>query len=79
MDGTEDVVFVPRQLYRRRDLHQKYGGQRQGGIRTLWKEDQKHHQGRNREQLRFYGLHGHWPEQGCDAECISDVSLHLMS
>lgn len=34
MDGTEDVVFVPGQLYRRRDLHQKYGDQRQGGIST---------------------------------------------
>lgn len=37
---------------------------------NLWKEDQKHHQGRNREQLRFYALHGHWPEQGCDTNCM---------
>lgn len=34
MDGSQDVVFVPGQLYRRRDLHEKYGGQRQGGIST---------------------------------------------
>ena len=36
----------------------------------LWKEGQEHHEGRNRDQLRFYGRHGHWPEQGCDRNCM---------
>lgn len=37
---------------------------------SLWKEHEKDHEGRNREQLRFYALHGHWPEQGCDRHCL---------
>jgi hypothetical protein len=32
-EGT-DVVFSPGQVYRRRELHEKFGGQRQGGIST---------------------------------------------
>jgi hypothetical protein len=34
MNGSTDVVFSPGQVYRRRDLHAKFGGQRQGGIST---------------------------------------------
>lgn len=30
----EDSLFVPGQIYRRRDLHSRLGGQRQGGIST---------------------------------------------
>jgi 5-methylcytosine-specific restriction protein A len=31
---STDVVFSPGRVYRRRDLHAKFGGQRQGGIST---------------------------------------------
>src|SRR5450631_3343670 len=31
---TEQTLFVPGQVYRRRDLHDRYGGQQQGGIST---------------------------------------------
>lgn len=34
MNGSTDVVFSPGRVYRRRDLHAKFGGQRQGGIST---------------------------------------------
>ena len=34
MNGSTEVVFSPGQMYRRRDLHEKFGGQRQGGIST---------------------------------------------
>jgi 5-methylcytosine-specific restriction protein A len=34
MNKAEDVTFVPGKLYRRRDLHEEFGGQRQGGIST---------------------------------------------
>jgi hypothetical protein len=34
MNVSMDVVFTPGQVYRRRDLHAKVGGQRQGGIST---------------------------------------------
>jgi hypothetical protein len=34
MYGTGDVAFRPGQQYRRRELHEKFGGQRQGGIST---------------------------------------------
>lgn len=34
MNGSTDVTFSPGQLYRRRELHEKFGGQRQGGIST---------------------------------------------
>jgi 5-methylcytosine-specific restriction enzyme A len=34
MTGNKDFVFSPGQLYRRRDLHERFGGQRQGGIST---------------------------------------------
>jgi 5-methylcytosine-specific restriction protein A len=34
MSGSTNVVFSPGQVYRRRDLHEKFGGQRQGGIST---------------------------------------------
>jgi len=27
-------MFVPRQIYRRRDLHHQFGGQQQGGVST---------------------------------------------
>ena len=36
---------------------------------SIWKEREKHYECRNREQLRFYALHGHWPEQGCAKNC----------
>lgn len=32
--GRQPLVFVPRQHYRRAALHDRYGGQRQGGIAT---------------------------------------------
>jgi|SRR5580692_9112024 hypothetical protein len=38
-------------------------------LRKLWKEDQQTWAGRNREEWGFFGLHGHWPEQGCGANC----------
>jgi 5-methylcytosine-specific restriction enzyme A len=31
---AEQALFVPGQVYRRRDLHDRYGGQQQGGIST---------------------------------------------
>ncbi len=34
MNGSMNVVFSPGEIYRRRDLHEKFGGQRQGGIST---------------------------------------------
>jgi hypothetical protein len=34
LNGNTDVAFSPGQVYRRRDLHAKFGGQRQGGIST---------------------------------------------
>jgi hypothetical protein len=34
MSGSTNVVFSPGQVYRRRDMHEKLGGQRQGGIST---------------------------------------------
>jgi len=34
MSRGEDAVFIPGQMYRRRELHEKFGGQRQGGIST---------------------------------------------
>jgi hypothetical protein len=34
MSGSTNVVFSPGQVYRRRDLHETFGGQRQGGIST---------------------------------------------
>jgi hypothetical protein len=34
MNESAEVVFSPGQMYRRRDLHEKFGGQRQGGIST---------------------------------------------
>jgi hypothetical protein len=34
MNGSTDVVFSPGRVYRRCDLHAKFGGQRQGGIST---------------------------------------------
>jgi 5-methylcytosine-specific restriction protein A len=30
----EEILFVPEKLYRRRDLHSRWGGQQQGGIST---------------------------------------------
>lgn len=34
MKESTDIVFSPGQMYRRRELHEKFGGQRQGGIST---------------------------------------------
>ena len=34
MTVSSEVVFSPGQMYRRRNLHEKFGGQRQGGIST---------------------------------------------
>jgi hypothetical protein len=34
LDVFSDVAFVPGKGYRRRELHEQYGGQRQGGIST---------------------------------------------
>ncbi len=34
MKTDKDISFVPGQIYRRRDLHERFGGQRQGGIST---------------------------------------------
>lgn len=31
---ADEALFVPGQVYRRRDLHSRYGGQQQGGIST---------------------------------------------
>lgn len=31
----------------------------------LWQQDEKVFFGRNREELEFYVVHRHWPEQGC--------------
>lgn len=34
MYGSTDITFSPGQIYRRRELHERFGGQRQGGIST---------------------------------------------
>jgi len=34
MNGSTEITFSPGQMYRRRELHEKFGGQRQGGIST---------------------------------------------
>jgi 5-methylcytosine-specific restriction protein A len=34
MNESTDVTFSPGQVYRRRELHERFGGQRQGGIST---------------------------------------------
>jgi 5-methylcytosine-specific restriction enzyme A len=34
MNGRKDAAFSPGQLCRRRELHERFGGQRQGGIST---------------------------------------------
>jgi hypothetical protein len=34
MKENTEIVFSPGQMYRRRELHKEYGGQRQGGIST---------------------------------------------
>jgi len=39
-------------------------------LRKLWKEEQQEWAGRNREDLAFFGLHGHWPERACGTECM---------
>ncbi len=31
---ANEQLFIPGHMYRRRDLHAQYGGQRQGGIST---------------------------------------------
>ena len=31
----------------------------------LWKENLRRFVGRNSEEMEFYALHGHWPEQVC--------------
>jgi hypothetical protein len=38
-------------------------------LQRLWKEDQQPWVGRNRKELGFYALHGHWPEQACGTNC----------
>jgi hypothetical protein len=38
-------------------------------LQKLWKEDQQWLAGRNREEWGFFSIHGHWPEQGCGANC----------
>lgn len=48
----------------------RFDGMDRRSLLNLWKEREKDHEGRNREQLRFYALHGHWPEQGCDRHCL---------
>jgi 5-methylcytosine-specific restriction protein A len=34
MNESTDIAFSPGQVYRRRELHDRFGGQRQGGIST---------------------------------------------
>src|ERR1017187_9232561 len=34
MNESTDIAFTPGQVYRRRELHDRFGGQRQGGIST---------------------------------------------
>jgi hypothetical protein len=34
MNESTQIVFSPGRMYRRRELHEKFGGQRQGGIST---------------------------------------------
>ncbi len=39
----------------------------------LWKEEKQWWAGRNDQELRFYTVHGHWPEQGCrEPNCGKD-------
>ncbi len=38
-------------------------------LQKRWKEDEQHWAFRNRQELGFFGLHGHWPEQGCGTNC----------
>jgi hypothetical protein len=49
-------------------------------LQRLWKEDQQTWAGRNREELRFFVLHGHWPEQECDEQnCSKTRSDEIVS
>src|ERR1700741_362076 len=34
MNGSNGALFSPGQVYRRRELHERFGGQQQGGIST---------------------------------------------
>ena len=51
-------------------------------LRKLWKEEQQEWTGRNREDMVFFCLHGHWPERTCGTECMRteererEIQLH---
>jgi hypothetical protein len=38
-------------------------------LQKLWKEGEQRWEGRNREDLAFFCLHGHWQEQACATNC----------
>jgi|SRR5271157_5194922 len=40
-------------------------------LRKLWKEEEQTWSGRNREEMVFFCLHGHWPERACGTECMN--------
>ena len=50
-----------------------------GSVRKRWRDDRKYFAGRNSSELEFYAIHGHWPEQGCSAECSAPASKHSIS
>lgn len=35
----------------------------------LWQKKEKVWLGRNRKEMKYFALHGHWPEQAYSAEC----------
>ena len=52
----------------------------------LWEEDEREilrlmleMRGRSEDEHRFHSLHDHWPEQGCDANCLEVLRARLRS
>jgi len=35
----------------------------------LWREHERIFRGRSKEEMLFFAIHGHWPEQACDERC----------
>jgi hypothetical protein len=41
----------------------------QKGLIKLWRESERFFRGRGKEEIKFFAIHGHWPEQACDERC----------
>lgn len=39
----------------------------------MWEDDERTFGNRTSEELNFYCVHGHWPEQRCDEPCCAKV------